>query len=107
MPAPSKPLGHARLPSVQPATGEAGAEQTGAGVRVAPHEAPDQPRPIVLDHQEDWPLIDAEIVTVEPSRVRDHSAVLHAAAESVGRVERVEKTVFGEEPVAVKPSHAL
>src|SRR5438105_14905253 len=65
-------------------------------VRVGVHHAPHQPRAIVLDHRDDGPLVDAEIIDVEPPG---------RAALRERRIERVAKAVGGEQARAVRLAH--
>jgi hypothetical protein len=79
----------------EPAAGEAGALETRARVPIAAHHAPDQIAPIVLDHRQDRPLVDADVVRIHPTRVafapllvRGGEACVEGIAKTVRRVDR-------------------
>src|SRR5262245_3627192 len=59
----------------QPAAGEARALQAATDVRIALHQLPDEAAAVVLDHRHDRPLVDAEIVAVDPADVLDDLSV--------------------------------
>src|SRR6478736_2621536 len=56
--------------AVQPATGEAGAFQALADIRIFAHDFPHQVAAVVLDHRDDRPLVDAEIQRINPAEFR-------------------------------------
>src|ERR1019366_5594775 len=53
--------------SEQPAVGKSGAAQPAADIRALPYQFPNQPRAIVLDHQNDDPLVEPEIALGDPA----------------------------------------
>src|SRR6516225_7254883 len=57
------------LSGCEPAAREPGALQPLAKVRIGAHHAPDEIAAVVLDHGEDRPLIDTDIVRVDPAGV--------------------------------------
>src|SRR5207253_2100506 len=60
--------------------------QPAHNVRVAAHEPPDELRAVVLGHREDGPLVDAQVIDVEPAagaRLRERG--IEGVAEAVGR----------------------
>jgi hypothetical protein len=53
----------------QPATGESGALQTAAYRRVLAHGAPHQITAMIFDHCNDRPLLDPEVVDIDPAQI--------------------------------------
>src|ERR1700730_16062024 len=53
--------------SCQPATRESGTTQSAADIRAPPHQLPNQPRAIILDHQDDDALVEPEITIGDPT----------------------------------------
>src|SRR5262249_17909794 len=92
-------------PSLQPAARKPGALQAADDVLVLPHGLPDEAAPVVLDHGEDRPLIDPQVVDIEPTEIRVDLAARHPLARSEGGIEGVEKAVFRVEMVAVAAAH--
>src|SRR5262245_54089909 len=79
----------------QPATGEAGALQAAADVRISLHDRPDETAAVILDHRHDRPLVNAEIVARDPADVVDDLAVTQRhLGEREARVHRVEEPVL-------------
>src|SRR5688572_20498008 len=73
--------------SSQPATCKPRAPQTHYEIGTTPHQSPDQPRTIVLDHQNDWSLIEREVVFRHPARTS-------GTAARKRRIEAADETVF-------------
>src|SRR3712207_6669236 len=92
---------------LQPPARKPRAAEAADDVRVPLHEIPQQSRSIILDHEEDRPLVDPEVVAVEPAAPGHNPAVLDPTAELVRRIERVEKAVLREEIGPVRPAHVL
>src|SRR5215472_17871432 len=65
------------LSGCEPAARESGALQPLAQVRIRAHHPPDEIAAVVLDHGEDRPLVDTDIVSVDPARVPLPRAVRH------------------------------
>src|SRR6185503_8043107 len=74
---------------------------------MSPHGAPDQVGPMILDHGEDWPLVDAEVVVVDPSEVGYAVSVGEASIVMEARVERIEEAVAPIDHLAEAASHLL
>src|ERR1700730_8505590 len=72
--------------SSQPTVGETGAVESGNDVGTPAHQLPEQFRTIVLDHQDDWTLIDSEVK-------RRHPTMRSTGPGRVGRVEAGPETV--------------
>jgi len=77
---------------LEPPARESGALQALAHVRIAVHDSPHQRRAIVLDHCQYRPLIDADVVPVNPARQR---GLLWALRSTEAGVERVKEPVRG------------
>src|SRR5688500_11842551 len=71
----------------QPATTKARAPQTCYDVGTAPHKAPEQSCTIVLEHQNDRPLIEREVVFGDPGRTS-------GVATRKRRIETTDEPVF-------------
>src|SRR3954466_2781971 len=95
-----------RAPPGQPSAREAGATETARDVRVGAQEAPDEISAMVLDHEEDWSLVDAEIVEVEPAEPRCDPP-LRDAQGGIGEagVECVDEAVPSKQRIAVLAAH--
>ena len=55
---------------VKPPPTEPSPFQPGLDVRVGAHDPPNEPRPVIFDHREDRPLVDSEVIAVEPRDAR-------------------------------------
>src|SRR5580704_12257023 len=85
---------------LQPAALEAGALETPPDVLIIPHDAPDEVAAVVLEHGENRPLVDAEIVLIEPARRgRSWRAAAH------GEIEGIAKAVGRVDGVTEAPAH--
>ena len=93
--------------SVQPAAAKASTRQPRADVRVPAHHLPDQPRSLVLDHRQNRPLIDAQIVAVDPADVRIDGPCRRRALVPEAGVEAVEEPVTAVKPCAAAIDHRL
>src|SRR5438045_5584429 len=92
--------------SLQPSSRKPCTLQAALDVRTLTHQPPDEARAVILDHGDDWTLIDAEVVVVEPADAVDDVALLCAPAGVViGGVEGVEKSVLAEERITVFAAH--
>src|SRR5438067_7278619 len=92
--------------SLQPSSRKPSPLQSALDVRTLTHQPPDEARAVILDHGDDWTLIDAEVVVVEPADAVDDVALLCAPAGVViGGVEGVEKSVLAEERITVFAAH--
>src|SRR5688500_2880833 len=92
--------------ALQPPAAEAGSLQSADDVRVRLHHIPDEAAAVVLDHQKDRALVDAEIVVVEPAVVGiDGSFSYEGSLLPERRVERVEESVLLIEGVAIARFH--
>src|ERR1700682_5610148 len=60
-----------RLRRGQPAAGKAGLLQPAPQMRILPHDSPDERRALVFDHRADGPLVDGELVAVDPAEARN------------------------------------
>ena len=78
----------------EPAAGEAGALQAGPDVRIGVHHPPDHVAAVILDHREDRPLVDAEVVAIDPAESGNAAAMRQRSVEIEVQVERVEKAVL-------------
>ena len=58
-----------RSHSVEPTAGESRPPQSGDDGRTTAHDVPDQPSAVVFNHQDDRPLIDAEMYGVTHQQV--------------------------------------
>src|SRR5438067_1555700 len=61
--------------SLQPSSRKPSPLQSALDVRTLTHQSPDEARAVILDHGDDWTLIDAEVVNAAAAHVR----VLNAA----------------------------
>ena len=68
-------------------------------------QLPHQARPVVLDHQQRRPHVDAEIVSVEPAHTGDDGAAPLLRLEGERLVVRIEESVLLEEVVAESFAH--
>src|SRR6059036_483066 len=89
----------------EPTTREAGLLEASTQVRVLAHHAPDERATVVLDHREHGPLVDAEIVTSDPTKVGHATAVPEGDVEDEGSIERVEKAVLRVNVLAEAAMH--
>src|SRR5262249_41738072 len=85
----------------QPAAGKTGALQTAPQMRAFLHDPPDQVAAIVLDHRANRPLIDADIVAVDPAEAGDGATMVHRTGWIEAQVERIEKAVGRVDEAAV------
>ena len=74
-------------------------------MRILLHYVPHQSTAVVLDHDDDRSLIDAEVVDVEPAQIGIDGSVLRRAA--VSRVERIGKSVLPVERRTIAALHLL
>src|SRR5208282_1849684 len=88
----------------QPATGEARSLQTAPDVRIFPHDTPDERGALVFDHRADGPLVDAEIIAIDPAEACNIVAVTQRHIEMETRVEGVDEAVPG---IYVLPEAAM
>src|SRR5688572_25247680 len=91
--------------SGEPSAGEARALETPDDVLIGLHDVPYEPRSIVLDHDQDRPLVDAEVVDVEPAECGIDRAHCLLARCGESWVERIEKPVRSEQFYAVRSTH--
>src|SRR5262245_3067581 len=80
---------HSPSSPLQPTPRKPGPLQPPNNVRILPHDLPYQPRPVVLDHGDDGPLIDAEVIDIDPSLIRVNAAVLELLGGPERRVEGI------------------
>src|SRR5262245_56102924 len=79
----------------EPTAGENGTLQAATAVRIALHQMPDESAAVVLDHRHDRPLVDAEVVAVDPADVLDELTVTQRhVGEGEARVHRIEEAVL-------------
>src|SRR2546428_332816 len=93
------------LLAAEPTTREAGLLEAPTQVRVLAHHAPDERATVVLDHREHGPLVDAEVVTSDPTKVGHATAVPQGDVEDKGSIERVEKAVLRVNVLAEAAMH--
>src|SRR3954468_5927631 len=94
--------------SLQPTTRKSGALEAELYVWALLHEPPDETSAVVLDHADDRPLIDAEVVRIEPRDAVDDAALGNAGAGvTIRRIEGVEKAVLPEQRIAVAAAQLL
>src|SRR6185312_1982238 len=91
--------------SWEPAAAETGTLQAANDVRVGFHHVPDESAAVVLDHDQDGALVDAEIVDVEPAERGVDGAGLLLALRGEGRIEGVDEAVGLVQLVAVDLAH--
>src|SRR6476659_735984 len=90
-----------RALTIKPPAGESGFLQAGDDVLVLPHRLPHQIGPVILDHCDDRPLVDAQIIGVEPADSGNDVAVMRVDVDVERRVERIDETVWPENIVAI------
>src|SRR5262245_50763088 len=69
----------------EPAPREAGPLQAATQVRIVAHHAPDQASTIVLDHREQGPLVDPEVIAIDPAKRGDLTSVPKTKVEVEGK----------------------
>src|SRR5437867_10482530 len=89
----------------KPSTSKPGALESSNDVRIRPHHAPHEISPEVLDHRQNRSLIDAEVIDVEPAKIRIHAAYLLLAGGGECGIEGVEEAVGREKMIAVRGAH--
>src|SRR5580765_959854 len=86
----------------EPAAAESGALQALANIRILAHGFPDEAAAVVFNHEQDRPLIDAQIQAVEPTLVRyDTTGAQRTVGEGEARIERVDEAVLSIQIIAV------
>src|SRR5213592_1377926 len=85
----------------KPSTSKPSALEPADNVRIPPHHAPHEIRAEVLEHRQNRPLIDAEIIDVEPAERRVHAADFLLAGGGERGIEGVEEAVGREQMIAV------
>src|SRR5712691_7518379 len=86
----------------QPSTSEPSSLESPNNVGIPPHHAPHEIGAVVLDHRQNRPLIDAEVVDVEPAERRIDGAGLLLAGGGERGIEGVEEAVGRKKMVAVR-----
>src|SRR5690606_5303859 len=94
-----------RAPPLQPAAGEARPAEAAHHVLVVPHQIPDHARAMVLDHEQDGTLVDADVVVVEPTDARNDATARRAARAGEREVECIAEAVLTVEPRAERTVH--
>src|SRR5689334_17358699 len=96
-----EPTACSLAPPREPAAGESGAAEAARQMWIAAHETPHELGALVLDHEEDGSLVDAEVVRVEPADAGMDAALRDSdAAVGERRVEGVDEAVPAEQRVA-------
>src|SRR5690606_21093092 len=91
----------------KPAPAEAGPFQAGADVRALLHHRPHEFVPVVGDHGQDRPLVDADVVAGHPALAGDDASGLERDVVVEAGIERVQEAVAGVQVVAVAAVHLL
>src|SRR5438876_11949778 len=89
----------------QPSTSKPSSLQSADNVGIPPNHAPHEIGAVVLDHRQNRPLIDAEVVDVEPAERRIDGAGLLLASGGERGIEGVEEAERREQLVAVGRAH--
>src|SRR5256886_15268256 len=89
----------------EPAPGEPSTLEAATQVRILLHHAPDQCAALVLDHRANGPLIDAQVVDIDPSEARDAAAMAERDVEMEVRVECIDKAIFRIDVLAKAAIH--
>src|SRR5690606_26888127 len=74
-------------------------------VLVVPHQIPDHARAMVLDHEQDGTLVDADVVVVEPTDAWNDATARRAARAGEREVECIAEAVLTVEPRAERTVH--
>src|SRR5687767_13096436 len=72
---------------IEPSTGETSALESTHDVRIRAHRSPDEIRPVVLYHRDDRPLVDSQVIGVEPANAAHHTPVLRLQVDVERRIE--------------------
>src|SRR5262245_35941591 len=92
--------------SGKPSAREPGTTHPQDDAAIPLHEIPDHSTSPVLGHREDRPLVDSEIVGVEPGQTLDDATVMERrSARAQRRIERVDESIPAEQRLAVPRSH--
>src|SRR6266849_1102063 len=89
----------------QPSTSEPSLLEPTNDVSIPAHHAPYEIGAVVLDHRQNRPLIDAEVVDIEPAERRIDGAGLLLAGGGERGIEGVEEAVRREQLGAVRRAH--
>src|SRR5689334_17119897 len=92
--------------SPQPASAESGALQSAHNMRILSHRLPNESAAVILDHGDDRPFIDPEVIDIEPRLLRVDAAMLQLLGRAQRRIECVEEAVSGVQIRAIPGAHS-